>query len=86
MPGEEDLSNMDTNTKKNSIETLKKLRDVYQCQLNASVIAEIEVVIAALEDGCDCSKDNSSDGWKMRVLVLIVDVVRLVTNVTDLMK
>lgn len=86
MPGEEDLSNMDTNTKKNSIETLKKLRDVYQCQLNASVIAEIEVVIAALEDGCDCSEADSSDSWKMRVLVLIADVVRLVTNITDLMK
>lgn len=86
MPGEEDLSNMDANTKKNSIETLKKLRDAYQCQLNASVIAEIEVVIAALEDGCDCSEDSSSDGWKMRVLMLIADVVRLVTNITDLMK
>lgn len=77
---------MDANTKKNSIETLKRLRDVYQCQLNASVVAEIEAVIAVLEEDCGCSKSKFSDDWRMRVLVLIGDVVRLVTNVSDLMK
>ncbi len=77
---------MDTNTKKNSIEALKRLRDVYQCQLNASVVAEIEAVIAELEKDCGCSRSKFSDDWRIRVLVLIGDVVRLVTNVSDLMK
>ena len=77
---------MDTHIKENSIAALKKLRDVYQSQLDASVIAEIDTVIAALEDGCGCSEANSSEGWGMRALELIADVIRLVTNVSELMK
>lgn len=86
VPGEGELSNMDTKTKENSIKMLKELRDAYQSQLDASVIAEIEVVITALEKGCDCSDAKPSKDWGLRVLTLIADVLRLVTNISDLMK
>lgn len=77
---------MNTVTKENSVELLKKLRDVYQGQLDTSVIEEIETVIAALES-CDCSGAmQDSEDWKMRVLKVIADVIRLVTNITELMK
>lgn len=77
---------MDTHTKENSIATLRKLRDVYQSQLDASVIAEINAVIAALEDGCDCPGAKTSEHWGIRALELIADIIRLVTNISELMK
>lgn len=76
---------MDNHTKENSIAVLKRLRDVYQSQLDTRVIVEIEAVIAALETGCDCSATNASEDWGLRVLKIIAEVVRLVTNITDLM-
>ena len=77
---------MNTVTKENSVELLKKLRDVYQGQLDTSVIEEIETVIAALES-CDCSGTmQDPEDWKLRVLKVIADVIRLVTNITELMK
>lgn len=76
---------MDTRTKENSIKVLQKLRDVYQGQLDASVIDEIEAVIAALENGCDCSGTTDMEVWAVRALKLIAEVLRLVTNISDLM-
>lgn len=77
---------MDTRTKESSIKMLKQLRDVYQSQLDASVIIEIDVLIASLEEGCGCSEANSPTDWSFRVLTLIADVLRLATNISDLMK
>lgn len=77
---------MDTHAKENSVATLKKLRDAYQSQLDASVIAEIDAVIAALEVSCECSETKSSASLGLRVLNLIAEVLRLVTNISDLMK
>ena len=77
---------MDTKTKESSIKMLKELRDVYQSQLDASVIAEIDGLIVSLSEGCDCSEANFSQDWGIRVLTLIADVLRLVTNISDLMK
>ena len=77
---------MDTHAKENSVATLKRLRDAYQSQLDASVIAEIDAVIAALEVSCDCSEAKSSVSLGLRVLNLIAEVLRLVTNISDLMK
>jgi hypothetical protein len=84
-PGLEKLF-MKLNTKENSIILLKKLRDVYQSQLDTSVIAEIDAVIATLEDetSCSCPEKNPEE-LGMRVLAVICDVVRIVTNITDLM-
>lgn len=76
---------MDSHTKESNIRLLKQLRDVYQGQLDTSVIEEIEAVVAALEqDGAD-SKSLSALYWGDRVLELIGKVIRLVTNITDLM-
>lgn len=77
---------MDARTKENSIKVLNNLRDVYQSQLDTRVIGEIEAVIAALENDCDCSESSAtSEDWGLRVLKVIGEVVRIVTNISDLM-
>ncbi|MBT2142890.1 MULTISPECIES: hypothetical protein [unclassified Rhodanobacter] len=76
---------MDSHTKESSIRLLKQLRDAYQGQLDTSVIEEIEAVVAALEQDGTRSKPLSALYWGDRVLELIGKVIRLVTNITDLM-
>ncbi|MFC5581765.1 hypothetical protein [Rhodanobacter terrae] len=76
---------MDSHTKESSIRLLKQLRDVYQGRLDTSVIEEIEAVVTALEQEGTCSKSLSALYWSDRVLELIGKVIRLVTNITDLM-
>lgn len=76
---------MDSHTKESSIRLLKQLRDVYQGQLDTSVIEEIEAAVAALEQDGAGSKPLSALYWSDRVLELISKVMRLVTNITDLM-
>ena len=72
---------------KNCIATLEKLRDVYESQLDASVLEELDEVIVALRDklsGNNQREENLSNGF--RVLELIECVIKIVTNVTTLMK
>ena len=76
---------MDSHTKESSIRLLKQLRDAYQGQLDTSVIEEIEAVVAALEQDGIRSKPLAALYWSDRVLELIGKVIRLVTNITDLM-
>jgi len=77
---------MDTRTRENSIALLTKLRSVYQGQLDTSVIDEINAVIAALEScGTSGSKETSTER-RLWVLKVISDVIRIVSNVTDLMR
>lgn len=77
---------MNTLSKKESIEVLKKLRDVYQSQLDTSVIAELNEVIAALErSGCDCSGSDTAEDWPYRALKVIGQVLRIITDITSLM-
>ena len=85
LPGLKEMS-LDTHVKENSIATLKKLRDAYQSQLDASVIAEIDAVIAALEVRCECSEAKPRGNLGLRALNLIAEVLRLVTNISDLME
>lgn len=77
---------MDTRTKENSVAVLKRIRDVYQSQLDASVIAEIDAVIVSLEENIDRPKAKTGEAIGFRVLTLIADLVRLLTNVSELMK
>lgn len=84
MPGE-GVIHMDNHTKESSIRLLKQLRDAYQGQLDTSVIEEIEAVVAALEQEGTRSNSLSALYWGERVLELITKVIRLVTNITDLM-
>lgn len=76
---------MDSHTKESSIRLLKQLRDAYQGQLDTSVIEEIEAAVAALEQNGVRSKSLSALYCGDRVLELIGKVIRLVTNITDLM-
>ena len=76
---------MDSHTKQSSIRLLKQLRDAYQGQLDTSVIEEIEAVVAALEQDGTRSKYLAALYWSDRVLELVGKVIRLVTNITDLM-
>lgn len=76
---------MDSRTKANSIRVLTELRDVYQGQLDASVVVQINEVIAALkEDGG--SGDIGPKHWTLRALDLIGEVLKIVTNVSELMR
>lgn len=77
---------MDSHTKESSIRLLKELRDAYRGQLDTRVVAEIEAVVAALEEQEHRSTCLSALHWGDRVLELIGEVVRLVTNITDLMR
>ena len=76
---------MDNRTKENSIRLLKQLRDAYQSQLDTSVIEEIETAIGALEKERTDSRYVSVLITGDRVLELIEKVIRLVTNITNLM-
>lgn len=76
---------MDSHTKESSIRLLKQLRDVYQGQLDTSVIEEIEAVISALEQEGIRSNSLSAMESGSRVLEIIGKVIQLVTNITDLM-
>ena len=76
---------MDNRTKENSIRLLKQLRDAYQSQLDTSVIEEIETAIGALEKERTDSRYVSVLITGDRVLELIGKVIRLVTNITNLM-
>lgn len=70
-------------TSGDTIALLTKLRDVHQGQLDAGVIVEINAVIAALKS-CDCEEKEAD--LSPLILRLIGDIVRIVTNVTDLMQ
>ncbi|PPU36660.1 hypothetical protein XcyCFBP4188_20105 [Xanthomonas hortorum pv. cynarae] len=78
-------SPVDTHTNENSVAQLKNLLDVYQSQLDASVIEEINAVIATLELNCDCKDKKAAETLAYRVLSIIANVIRIVSNITDLM-
>lgn len=76
---------MDDHTKESSIRLLKQLRDVYQSQLDTSVVEEVNAVVAALEQEGSGSKCLTALEWGDRVLEIFGKVIRLVSNITDLM-
>ena len=73
---------------KNCIATLLKLRDVYESQLDARVLVELDEVIAVLNDAVSgdnhCEENLGVIGF--RALELIECIIKIVTNVTALMK
>lgn len=72
---------------KNCIATLVQLRNAYESQLDASVLEELDDVIADLEVIRDNDQSKKQLGpLSDRTLQLIDYIVRLVTNITDLMK
>lgn len=71
---------------KNSIATLKKLRDEYHSQLDAGALAELDDVIQQLTRLTEKeNKDVSLGGLALRSIQIIDSVISVVTNITDLM-
>jgi hypothetical protein len=81
----EGVIHMDSHIKESSVRLLIELRDAYRGQLDTSVIEEINTVVAALEQEGERSKCLAALDWGDRVLELIGKVIRVVTNITDLM-
>lgn len=72
---------------KNHIAQLKKLRDAYHDQLDAGVLVELDDVLQQLTRLARSGKlDVPLDALGMRVLLIIDTVLKLVTNLTDLMR
>lgn len=72
---------------KNSIATLKKLRDEYHSQLDAGALAELDDVLQQLTRLAEMNdKDVSLGELTLRSIQVIDSVIRVVTNVTDLMR
>lgn len=76
---------MNAKARENSIRVLTKLLDVYQGQLDAGVVSEVREVIAALEQSGEGSEGNSRSDLGASVLRVMSDVLRLISNITDLM-
>jgi ABC-type dipeptide/oligopeptide/nickel transport system ATPase subunit len=76
---------MDIHTIENSVRTLEELRDVYQSQLDTSVLEEIEAVLKALKRERSLTNARLAKDLAGQVLSLISQVIRVVTNITDLM-
>lgn len=72
---------------KNIIATLEKLRDVYHSQLDASDLDELDDVLEQLTRLDHSEREEIPLGeLAMRGIRIIDNIVRLVTNLTDLMK
>lgn len=72
---------------KNNIATLQKLRDVHHSQLDAGALAELDDVLQQLKRFAEEKKPEVSMGeLALRTLRIIDTVMRLVTNLTDLMR
>lgn len=79
---------MKASSLKNCITTLEELRDVYKSQLDARVLVELDEVIADLKAKIrdDDQSDERLGVLSLRALGLIEYIIKLVTNITELMK
>ena len=79
---------MKASSLKNCIATLEELRDVYKSQLDARVLVELDEVIADLKAKIrdDDQSDERLGVLSLRALGLIEYIIKLVTNITELMK
>ncbi len=78
---------MKQHTLKNCIRTLVKLRDVYNSQLDTSVLAKLDAVISDLKKVSDQKESEVQLGnLGLRAIQAITVVISLVSNIKDLMK
>jgi len=78
---------MQQHSLENSIRTLEKLRDVYNSQLDTSVLTELNAVIVDLKMVTHHKEDEVQlRNLGLRVLQAIALVISLVSNLKDLMK
>jgi hypothetical protein len=75
------------NSLQNSVCILKKLRDTHSGQLDTSILVELNEVIRDLEQ-LDESQKGSTDWMESssKALQVIGAVIRIVTDISDLMK
>lgn len=72
---------------KNIIIQLQRLRDDHCNQLDASALADLDDVLHQLKKLLESDKRETPLGeLSIRVLNIISNVLRLVTNITDLMQ
>ena len=76
---------MNAKARENSIRLLTKLLDVYQGQLDAGVVTEVREVIAALEQSREGSGGNPGGDLGLSVLKVTSEVLKLVSNICNLM-
>lgn len=79
---------MNSSSLKNCIVTLEKLRDAFESQLEARVLVELDEVIADLKEKSrdDDRSDERLGAPGVRALALIEYIIKVVTNITELMK
>lgn len=78
---------MKSNTLKNCITTLQKLRDAHHSQLDTRVLMELDEVIAELTRFGDNKQSDIKLGTlSMKALLLISQIVNVISNINDLMK
>jgi hypothetical protein len=78
---------MQTKSLKNIVATLRKLRDAYHSQLDASDLDELDEVLNELTRLMQQRrKDIPLGDVALRAVRIIDTTLRLVTNLTDLMK
>lgn len=78
---------MEKNVLKNSIATLQKLRDVYHSQLDAGSLAELDDVLQQLTRLTETQRlDVPLGDLALRSILIFDNLLRLVTNLTDLMR
>lgn len=78
---------MQQHSLENCIRTLEKLRDAYNSQLDTSVLAELDAVIADLKKASDHKESEVQLGnLGLRAIQAIALVISLVSNLKDLMK
>lgn len=68
-----------------AIATLIKLRETYHGQLDAGALAELDEVLQLLKRQYECRDVQRREELGNRVLNIVATVLRIVTNVTDLM-
>lgn len=78
---------MQQHSVENCIRTLEKLRDVYNSQLDTSVLVELNAVISDLKQVSDHKESEAKLGiLGLRAIQAIAVVISLVSNIKDLMK
>ncbi|NMM00344.1 hypothetical protein HHL24_20675 [Paraburkholderia sp. RP-4-7] len=68
-----------------AIATLQKLREIYHSQLDASVLAELDDVLELLKQQFERLEIVRRGELEDRVFRIFAMVLRIVTNITDLM-
>ena len=65
--------------------TLNKLRETYHSRLDAGALAELDGVLELLKQQCEHREAVRREELESRVFRVFAMILRIVTNVTDLM-